>query len=113
MFLGRTAEFEHIEDLLRRGRAGTSAALLVHGDAGIGKSTLLEQVVAAAEGFQVLRTRSLQAESELPFAGLADLLRPLFGLLDRIPEPQADVLLGAFALGPPAPRDRLAAATAT
>ena len=65
------------------------------------------------QDFTVLRAQPLQSESELPFAGLSDLLRPLLSLLDRIPEPQAAVLSGALALGPPTPGDRFAAAAAT
>jgi DNA-binding CsgD family transcriptional regulator len=90
-----------------------SAALIVHGDPGIGKTALLDEVVARAAGFTILRAQPLQTESELPFAGLSDLLRPLLPLLDRIPQPQAAALAGALALGPPTPGDRFAAAAAT
>jgi DNA-binding CsgD family transcriptional regulator len=90
-----------------------SAALIVHGEPGIGKTTLLDAAVSAAAGFTLLRARPLQTESELPFAGLSDLLRPLLPLLDRIPARQSAVLSGALALGPPTPGDRFAAAAAT
>ncbi len=60
-----------------------------------------------------MRTRPFETESELPFAGLSDLIRPFLPLLDRIPERQAAVLSGALALGPPSPGDRFAAAAAT
>jgi DNA-binding NarL/FixJ family response regulator len=110
---GRADEVARIDRLLHGARGGVSAALIVHGDPGIGKSALLDEVAATAAGFTVLRARPLQTESELPFAGLSDLLRPLLSLLDRIPEPQAAVLSGALALGPPTPGDRFAAAAAT
>lgn len=90
-----------------------SAALIVHGDPGIGKTALLKEITGTAGGFTLLRAQPLQTESELPFAGLSDLLRPLLPLLYRIPEPQAAVLSGALALGPPTPGDRFAAAAAT
>jgi DNA-binding CsgD family transcriptional regulator/tetratricopeptide (TPR) repeat protein len=110
---GRADEGARIDRLLDGARGGVSAALIVHGDPGIGKTALLDEVAAAAAGFTVLRAQPLQTESELPFAGLSDLLRPLLPLLDRIPEPQAAVLSGALALGPPTPGDRFAAAAAT
>jgi DNA-binding CsgD family transcriptional regulator len=110
---GRADEVARIDRLLDGARSGVSAALIVYGDPGIGKTALLDEVAATAAGFTVLRARPLQTESELPFAGLSDLLRPLLPLLDRIPEPQAAVLSGALALGPPTPGDRFAAAAAT
>jgi hypothetical protein len=60
-----------------------------------------------------LRARPLEVESELAFAGLWELLRPILHLLDRIPSPQKAALSGALALGPPAPGDRFAVAAAT
>src|SRR5665811_1596529 len=113
MLRGRADEVARIDRLLDGARSGVSAALIVYGDPGIGKSALLDEVAATAAGFTVLRARPLQTESELPFAGLSDLLRPLLSLLDRIPEPQAAALSGALALGPPTPGDRFAAAAAT
>jgi DNA-binding CsgD family transcriptional regulator len=110
---GRAAEIARIDRLLDGARTGLSAALIVHGEPGIGKTTLLDAAVSAAAGFTVLRARPLQTESELPFAGLSDLLRPLLPLLDRIPARQSAVLSGALALGPPTPGDRFAAAAAT
>jgi DNA-binding CsgD family transcriptional regulator len=113
MLSGRETEIARMDRLLDAARSGTSAALIVHGDPGIGKTALLEHVVAKATGFSVLRAQPLQTESELPFAGLSDLLRPLLPLLDRIPVPQAAALSGALAIGPPTPGDRFAAAAAT
>jgi len=110
---GRADEVARIRRLLDGARTGVSAALIVHGDPGIGKTTLLDEIVSAAAGFTVLRAQPLQTEAELPFAGLSDLLRPLLPFLDRIPGPQAAVLSGALALGPPTPGDRFAAAAAT
>jgi DNA-binding CsgD family transcriptional regulator len=110
---GRAGEVARIGRLLDGARLGVSAALIVHGEPGIGKTTLLDAAVSAAAGFTLLRARPLQTESELPFAGLSDLLRPLLPLLDRIPARQSAVLSGALALGPPTPGDRFAAAAAT
>jgi DNA-binding CsgD family transcriptional regulator len=110
---GRADEASRIERLLDGARSGVSAALIVHGEAGIGKTALLDEIASAAVGFTILRAKPLQMESELPFAGLSDLLRPLLPLLDRIPEPQAAALAGALAFGSPTPGDRFAAAAAT
>lgn len=99
--------------LIEAARTGRSSALIVHGDPGIGKTSLLERAVAAAEGFRVLRARPLQAESELPFAGLSELLQPILDLRDRIPDPQQAALAGALALGPAVGGDRFAVAAAT
>src|SRR5262245_14642893 len=62
--------------------------------------------MAEAEGFAILRARGMESESDIPFAGLAELVTPLLEHLDEIPRVQADALRGALALGPPAPADR-------
>jgi DNA-binding CsgD family transcriptional regulator/tetratricopeptide (TPR) repeat protein len=113
VLLGRADEIGRIGRLLDGARGGASAALILQGDPGIGKTALLDDVVATATGFTILRAQPLQTESELPFAGLYDLLRPLLPFIDRIPAPQAAVLSGALAIGPPTPGDRFAAAAAT
>jgi hypothetical protein len=57
--------------------------------------------------------RGAETEAELTFSALADLLDPVLGELTALPEPQAAALMGALALGPPAPGDRLAVCVAT
>src|SRR5664280_1617251 len=113
MLLGRDRELAQLGHMLDEARRGPSSTVIVHGEPGIGKTALVDAVARMASGFTVLNARPLEAESELPFAGLADLLRPLLGLLDRIPPPQAAVLSGALAIGPATPGDRFAAAAAT
>jgi DNA-binding CsgD family transcriptional regulator len=110
LLLGRQREVAHIEDLLTRARDGTSAALLLHGEPGIGKSALLGAARERAQALElaVLRTRGFESESDIPFAGLLELLTPLLHLRDRIPEVQARALSSALALEPPAPFDRFA-----
>jgi len=102
-----------LTELLLAARRGHSAAVVISGEAGIGKSALLESVAGAAGEAAVLRTRGIEAESAIPFAGLADLLRPVQHLLPELPEPQAAALAGALALGPPAAVERFAVAAAT
>jgi predicted ATPase len=86
----------------------------MRGEAGIGKTTLLETLAArAGDPVTVLRACGAETEAELTFSALADLLDPVLGKLAALPEPQAAALMGALALGPPAPGDRLAVSVAT
>ena len=106
MIYGRTRELNELEAVLELARGGRSTALVVLGEAGIGKSTLLEEAAARAEGFRVLTARGYESESAIPFAALIDLLTPLLDLLDRIPPAQARALRGALAIEEPSPHDR-------
>ena len=110
MLVGREGERTRLDSLIARARGGESAALLVHGEPGIGKTRLLEHATVTVADFKFLRAHPLEAESELAFAGLSDLLRPVLHLLGRIPAPQEAALSGALALAPPVPGDRFAAA---
>ena len=105
MLLGRDAERARIDALLERAREGTSGVLVIRGEAGIGKSALLEYAAGRAGAATVLRARGIESEVELAFAGLHELLRPVLGELDRLPAPQADALRGALGLSP-APAER-------
>src|SRR5262249_27328864 len=74
-----------------------SAVLVVLGEAGIGKTAVLERTVASAAGFRVARAAGVESEMELPFAGLQQLCAPMFdGGLERLPDPQRDALGVAF-----------------
>ena len=102
-----------MDRLLAAPRKGRSATLLVRGEAGIGKTALLRYAIGRAEGMRVLATSGVASESELPFAGLSALLRPLLDRIGRLPGPQASALEGALALGPPVHTDRFAISLAT
>ncbi len=106
MLVGRDTQCVWIEHLLDGARAGQSSALVIRGEPGIGKSTLLEHAVAAASGMQVLTVRGVESESEVAFLGLADLVRPVSAELRRLPEPMCLALAGALAVGPPSDADR-------
>lgn len=82
-------------------RSGTSGALVLRGEAGIGKTALLEWAVRSATGMRVLRARGIESESGVPFAALFELVKPVEDALDMLPEQSADALRGALALGPP------------
>jgi DNA-binding CsgD family transcriptional regulator len=87
--------------------------LVITGEAGIGKSALLTYLEAEASGCSVVRVAGVQAEMELPYAGLHQLCSPLLDRLDLIPGPQRNALRTAFGLGAgPAP-DRFLVGLAT
>jgi DNA-binding CsgD family transcriptional regulator len=115
MLLGRRSECSKLECLLEETRQGASAALVLCGEAGIGKSALLHHAAERARecGLTVLSARGAESESELPFSGLSELLAPIVHLLERIPEPQAVALRGAFALGRSTAGDPFATFAAT
>lgn len=105
MLVGRRDELARIDVILDHARSGVSGALIVRGEPGIGKSTVLRHAAARAGDMTVLRTTGLEAESELPFAGLSELLFPILELMPEIPKPQAAALTAALALGPPVETD--------
>ena len=96
--LGRRIECEVLDDLLVAIRAGRSAALVVRGEAGIGKTELLRYLLEHSTGCRVLNAAGVQSEMELSFAGLHQLCAPLLADLAHLPEPQRDALSTAFGL---------------
>ncbi len=113
MLWGREAECARLDGLLNAAREGSSNALLIRGEPGVGKSALLRYATESATRMTTVVARGLESESELPFAGLADLVRPLRHALAEVPPLQASVLAGALALGPPVGADRFAVCAAT
>ena len=113
--VGRTEECARVDRLLAEARTGSSAVLVVGGEPGIGKTALLEHARARARaaGMTVIAARGVESEAQVPFAGLLELLRPALGALELLPEPQADALRGALALGPARETDRFAIGAAT
>jgi DNA-binding CsgD family transcriptional regulator len=98
MLVGRRAERERLDRLIAAVRGGESNALVVVGEAGIGKTALLEYAAGAAQGFRVVRAVGVESEMELPFAALHQLCSPLLERLDRLPDPQREALETAFGL---------------
>jgi DNA-binding CsgD family transcriptional regulator len=96
--LGREREREVLDRLLDAVRGGRGGVLVVHGEAGVGKTALLEYAVEAAREFRTARTSGIEAEMELPFAAVQQLCSPFLGLLDRLPQPQHAALGVAFGL---------------
>jgi DNA-binding CsgD family transcriptional regulator len=108
VLIGREAELARVERALETARAGGSDVLVLRGQPGIGKTALLGAAIERAGGMTVLRTRGLEGEAELPFAGLAELCEPVLALRDRLPAAQAAALAGALELEPAEPQARLA-----
>ena len=73
--------------------------LVVHGEAGVGKTALLQYLAAASAGCQLARAVGVESEMELAFAGLHQLCAPMLDRLDELPSPQRDALRTAFGMG--------------
>ncbi|GII78957.1 LuxR family transcriptional regulator [Sphaerisporangium rufum] len=96
---GRESEQRRLGDFVDgAGRGG--GAMLVRGEAGIGKSALLQDtaMTATARGMRILRTAGVESETHMPFAGLHQLLLPLRGEIRDLPVPQREALGAAFGL---------------
>src|SRR3954469_6047779 len=97
-FLDRTGEREVLDRLLANVRDGQSAVLVVRGEAGIGKTELLRYAARHASGFRLAQVNGVQAEMELPFAGIHQLCAPLLDQLGALPQPQQNALNVALGL---------------
>lgn len=113
MLVGRREERARIDRLLDEAAGGRGGALAIRGEPGIGKTALLDYARESARASSVVDTTGVESELELPFAGLADVLRPLLRHLGELPESQQELVRGALALGPPRPADRFALGTAS
>jgi DNA-binding CsgD family transcriptional regulator len=98
VFRGRTSERGQLDRLLGKVLAGESAAVVLRGEAGIGKTALLDHCVGQARGFSVVRVAGAESEMELPFAGLHQLCAPMLTNVASLPEPQQNALRVAFGL---------------
>jgi len=107
MLYGRREERALIGSLLAGARGGHSGVLVVRGPAGIGKRALLGDATEQARGFRLLQCAGVESETELAFAGLHQLLRPVLDRLDQLPGPQASALEGAFGLAASPPNQFL------
>jgi DNA-binding CsgD family transcriptional regulator len=94
--LGRRDECETLDKLLASVRAGPSRALVLRGEAGVGKTALLEYLVQRASGSTIARAAGVESELELAFAGLQVLCAPFVDRMERLPGPQRDALGIAF-----------------
>ncbi len=111
---GRESEMNALEDLLE-GLHSHGAAVIVRGEAGIGKSALLDAVGLSGQAREMLALRAtgLPSEADLPFAGLHQLLHGRIADLDRLPGPQRTALESAFGMTEVAAPDLFLIALAT
>ncbi|SNT08020.1 helix-turn-helix transcriptional regulator [Actinacidiphila glaucinigra] len=104
--VGRHRECKELDDLLVGLRKGESRVRVIRGEAGIGKSVLLEYAVARASEVTVTRARGIEADMELPYASLHQLCAPFLAEVDALPGPQRDALRVAFGMAAGDPPDR-------
>jgi DNA-binding CsgD family transcriptional regulator len=98
MLQGRRDECEALDSQLQRVRDGASSVLVVRGEAGVGKTALLECVAERAAGCRIVRVGGVESEMELAFAGLHQLCAPMLDGLAGLPGPQREALRVAFGL---------------
>lgn len=98
LLLGRTDECERLDELLSAVRIGRSGTLVVRGEAGCGKSALLDYVAARSDGCRLDRAGGVESEMELPFAKLHQLCMPVLDRVEGLPAPQGEALRTAFGL---------------
>ncbi|MFI1470120.1 ATP-binding protein [Streptomyces wuyuanensis] len=98
VLIGRQDEIRRLDTLLQAAHAGRGGALVLRGEAGIGKSALLRQLDRAVNGFLVMRASGAEFETELPYAALHQLLAPVTERLTALPAPHRKALQIAFGL---------------
>jgi DNA-binding CsgD family transcriptional regulator len=96
--LGRRSECAALDQLVASVRTGLSRALVLRGEAGVGKSALLDYLVQHASRCGIARAAGVESEMELAYAGLQQLCAPFLDGLDRLPGPQRGALGTAFGL---------------
>src|ERR1700728_2585284 len=106
MLYGRGEQLAAIDRLLEGMRSGRAGSLVLVGEAGVGKTALLDAAEEKATGARVLRVTGVESEAELPFAGLHALLRPALDEIGALPGRQAAALRGAFGMAEAAVADR-------
>jgi DNA-binding CsgD family transcriptional regulator len=111
--VNRAHETAALNALLEKVRMGMSGALVLRGEAGIGKTALLDSAISSANDFQVVRALGIESEMELGFAGLHQLVVPFISRLERLPAPQRHALASAFGLVAGGPPDRFQVGLAT
>ncbi len=95
---GRQAECETLAGLVNGVKRGESAVLVVRGEAGTGKTALLDYAAGLATGLRVGRAARAEPEAELAYSGLHQLCAPLLGQLQHLPGPQCDALRIVFGM---------------
>ena len=112
VFLGRSRERERLDVMLDQVRAGQSAVVVIRGEPGIGKTALVRYAARQASGLRIAEIEGVQAEMELPFAGIHQLCAPLFDGLELLAEPQQNALRVVFGVSPGHAPDKFIVAVA-
>jgi DNA-binding CsgD family transcriptional regulator len=113
MLRGRRDELAAMDGLLDSARGGRSGVLVLRGDAGVGKTALLEHAIASASDVTLLRAVGVESEMELAFAALHQVCAPIDDSVGRLPAPQRDALEVTFGMSAGAAPDRFLVALAT
>ncbi|WP_460339524.1 AAA family ATPase [Actinoallomurus acanthiterrae] len=103
---GRSAEISALDEVIGRARDGSGGAVVLRGEAGAGKTALLDAAAARGGAMRVLRTTGVESESDLAFAALHQVLWPVTASLDALPEPQRDAVSTALGLAAGSAGDR-------
>lgn len=104
---GRQSECATLDGVVDRVSAGVSQVLVLRGEAGVGKTALLDYLASGLRpGYRLARAAGVESEAELPFSGLHQLCAPMLDHLDRLPGPQRDALATAFGMHAGQPPDR-------
>ena len=103
---GRRSESKALDRLLVDARNDQSGVVVVRGEAGVGKTALLDYLAERADGFRVARAVGIESEMELAYAGLHQLAAPMLDGLADLPAPQRDALSTAFGISAGEPPDR-------
>src|SRR6188472_256809 len=111
--LGRRAECEALDGVLADALAGRSRAVVLRGEAGVGKSALLGYVSQQVDGWHVGQAVGVESEMELAYSSLHQLCAAMSDRLDRLPGPQRDALATVFGLSAGHAPDRFLVGLAT
>jgi DNA-binding CsgD family transcriptional regulator len=103
---GRQRECDGLDRLIEAVRREESQALVLRGEPGVGKSALLDYLVARASGCRVVRATGVESEMELAFAGLHQLVAPILDGVEHLPAPQRDAVRTTFGMSVGPPPDR-------
>ena len=96
--IGRDTECTELDSLLGALRRGESRSLVVRGEAGVGKTALLEYLTERASDCRIINVTAVQSEIEIAFSALYQLCAPMLDELELLPAPQREALRVTFGL---------------